>query len=158
MRDRRRPLLSRYSVPLVFLLLVQWQPAAWGHGMHLQAGTAKTEVGWVIKGQLSYSDDSAAAGNYIQVENLSRPDFPALALQTREDGSFQLPGLPGDRYRVSAHGDEGHTTETEFVFAPPVAEGGQHDDGWPVYVILALLLLASLLPAYWLRERPGRPE
>ncbi|WP_116367913.1 carboxypeptidase-like regulatory domain-containing protein [Parahaliea mediterranea] len=140
------------------LLLVPWQGPAWAHGMHLQAAAAHTEGGWLIRGVLSYSDDSAAAGNYIQIENLSHPDAPALALQTRADGSFELPALAGQRYRVTAQGDEGHTTATDVLVAPATASDGGHDEGeggWPIYAVLALILLASLLPAHWLRRRAG---
>ncbi|MBN7798743.1 hypothetical protein [Parahaliea mediterranea] len=142
--------LPRLLLPALALLFSLWQPHAAAHGMHLQARPASTHDGWVIQGRLSYSDDSAAAGNYIRVENLDQPDFPPLALQTGPAGAFQLPVLAGHRYRVTAQGEEGHTTAMEVLVTPP--EAAADDNGWPIYLVIAAFLLASLIPAHFLRK------
>lgn len=140
------------ALPALALLLALWPPGAAAHGMHLEAGPASTHDGWIIQGKLSYTDESAAAGNYIRVENLDAPDFPPLALQTGPAGRFQLPALAGHRYRVIAQGEEGHTTEMEVLIAPRAAPAAE-DDGWPIYLVIAAFLMASLVPAYFLREQ-----
>lgn len=151
---RRGPLaaLACLAPPALALLLWLLPPNAAAHGMHLQARPASTHDGWVIQGQLSYSDESPAEGNYIRVESLDQPDFPALALQTDPGGAFQLPALAGHRYRITAQGEEGHTTATEVLVAPREAPASE-DEGWPIYLVIAAFLLASLVPAYLLRKR-----
>lgn len=150
-RQRRmRPQLLAAAV-----LLALWGTLAGAHGMHLEAQAASTPDGWIIRGQLSYTDQSPAAGNYIRVEQLGDKPPPTLALQTGDNGHFQLPALAGHRYRVTAQGDEGHTTTVEVLVAPttaPEAEEEKDKDGWPIYLVIAALLLASLVPAHFLRR------
>lgn len=148
----RSPGLHLLRILALAALLTPWSPLASAHGMDLQARPASTPAGWVIEGLLSYSDQSPAEGNYIRIENLDDPQYPALALQTDAGGRFQLPALAGKRYRITAQGDEGHSTQVELLVAPP-AESEAEEGGWPIYLVIAAFLLASLVPAHLLRRR-----
>lgn len=153
-RQRRSPPRPRLSA--VAALVALWSALAGAHGMRLEAQAAGTPDGWIIRGQLSYTDQSPAAGNYLRVEQLGANPPPALALQTGDSGHFQLPALAGHRYRVTAQGDEGHATTIEVLVAPttaPEAEEEKEKDGWPIYLVITALLLASLVPAHFLRRR-----
>ena len=98
-----------------------------------------------LSGQLRYSDDTPAGGNFVRVSNLSDPDIAVLALQTDAEGRFRLTAVPGHRYEVTVEGDEGHSTASRIELP---------GRSWPpVYMILGLLLLLSLLPAWWLQRR-----
>lgn len=98
-----------------------------------------------LQGRLQYSDGSSAAQEFIRINNLTNAGYSPLVLQTDHDGNFRVAGMPGHRYAVTAEGEEGHSITIEAV-VPSRA-------GIPFYGWLALLLLLSIVPAWWLQRR-----
>lgn len=132
------------QLPLALVLLLAGGHPARAHDIDLELRSE----GSVLVGELRYSDQSAAQGNYVQIENLSDPRFTPLALQTGPGGRFQLAATPGHRYEVTVDGDEGHRISARIDMP-----------AWrpPVYLIIGALLLLSLPLAWWLQRRdPGQ--
>lgn len=106
-----------------------------------------------MRGILRFSDDSPAEGQFINIENLSNSSFSTVALQTDGTGQFKVSGIPGDLYRITAEGEEGHTVSMEMQLNMTVSPDNQ-SGGVPLYVIIAILLLLSVIPAHLLKRKP----
>ena len=122
------------------------------------------EVRWsaeFLEGQLSYSDGSAAEGNYLQIEAANEPSMTTLALQTDAAGQFRVPLRRGIDYLITAEGEEGHRIRVRSGGAASNPDGSRSDSptdgGWtpPIYLVLGALLLLSIPVARGLRPRPA---
>ncbi len=125
---------------------------ALAHELDLQLRIQDSQT---IAGALLYSDNSASAGEYIRVTNLSDPTYSEFALQTDDAGKFVFVGVPSHHYAVTALGQEGHQVTAEIVLDKPTAEAAS-GQGVPIYVYIAVFLLLSLIPAYFLRHRDAQ--
>jgi len=134
------------SVCCLALLGIALSAPAAAHELALQL---RRSADGIVEGRLSYSDASAAAGNYVRVAALDDPSLATLALQTDDDGRFRLPLAPGRRYAITAEGEEGHRVTVEIGGAADPPPTGRR---WPpVYLVLGALLLLSLPLARRLR-------
>lgn len=122
---------------------------ALAHELDLQLRIQNSQT---IAGALFYSDNSANAGEYIRVTNLSNPTYSEFALQTDDAGQFAFVGVPSHRYAVTALGQEGHQVTAEIVLDNPIADSAS-GPGVPIYIYIAAFLLLSLIPAYFLRRK-----
>lgn len=107
----------------------------------------------VLEGQLTYSDASAAQGNYIRVAVRGDSRFTPMALQTSGAGTFRVPLQAGYAYTISADGDEGHQMSIVVGAYSPVSTASAAGVGPPIYLVLAALLLLSLPLAWRLKRR-----
>ncbi len=120
--------------------------------------------GSTVSGTAYYSNGMAGAGEWVEMYDLTRPDAPPLAAQAGPDGGFSFPGVEGGRYRIVVSGEEGHSVESEitltagargqFVDRDAPAEPGRKTP--PAWLVIGGLLLASVIPALWLRRRDKR--
>ncbi len=83
---------------------------AFAHGLMLSV----TADGATARGTISYSDGTPAAGEWVQLFDLTRPDTPTQQTTTAVDGTFSLPGAAGREYRIVVMGQESHTLEKQL--------------------------------------------
>jgi hypothetical protein len=134
---------------------------AFAHGLLVSARSD----GDTVAGRVYYSDGAPGAGEYVEFRDLTDPARPARTAAADATGGFRFPGVPGHRYAVIAHGEEGHTTELQVELragerarlsdaAPADAAGLSLPPAW---MLIGALLLLSTVPALWLRARRNRP-
>ena len=131
--------------------------SAYAHGLLV---SARTE-GNAVVGTMYYSDGALAAGEFVELIDVDAPSEHKPGVTTSSDGTFRFENaITGHRYRIIAHGEEGHETEMELVFA----EGAKaklndpdgapaEESGPPAWLIIGGLLALSLIPARLLRKR-----
>ncbi len=143
------------------LLLWLVAAAASAHGLLVSVrGDGST-----VSGTLYYSSGAPAAGEWVEMFDLSVPATPSQGVNAGQDGSFRFEGVEGRRYRIVGSGEEGHSVTSEltltansrgqFVEDDAVAE----EPGWstpPAWMVIGGLLLLSIVPAAWLRRRKDR--
>lgn len=133
---------------------------AWAHGLLMKLRAE----GAAVAGEVYYSNGTKAAGEWVEVKNLTDPSVATQTLQTDPEGRFHVPGSVGHRYLVVAIGEEGHSIEMEMTLAPG-ARGQLLEDGapveapgedYPAWAIIGGLMLVSAGPALWLQRRRSK--
>lgn len=158
-RTARGGVTAKVLSATLALLLAIASPA-WAHGllMKLQA------EGSALVGEVYYSSGRKAAGEWVEVQDLSQPGVSPTTLQTDANGAFRLNGEPGRSYRVTAKGEEGHSVTMDLSLAPqarptlveaPGAAPAEKDWRPPAWAIIGGLLLLSIIPALALKRRSG---
>lgn len=144
-------------LPAVWLVLGLLSLPALAHGLLV---SVKVE-GRAIVGTVYYSDGLLAVGEFVQLFDDDAPQTAPQEATTDAKGNFRFEnGTLGHRYRVLAHGEEGHHTEMQLILqegakaqlndADAVADEAA---GPPAWLVLGGLLALSALPAWWLRKR-----
>lgn len=134
----------------VLALLVGFVPAvAFAHGLLLRLENGDATVAGVAY----YTNGAVAAGEYVELVDLDVPATASVGASTDAAGRFSFAGRAGGRYRLVAHGDEGHRTELEFTLgesrAPRLvdadAAAAESSGGPPAWAVLGgVLLLATV--------------
>lgn len=132
---------------------------AFSHGLLV---SVKVEAQAIV-GKVYYSDGLLAAGEFVQLFDEDAPELLPREATTDDQGGFRFEdGVPGHRYRVVAHGEEGHHTEMLLTLKEGAKaqlhdpDGELADDqGLPAWLVLGGVLVLSAVPAWWLRRRRG---
>lgn len=147
--------LARPRWMVCFILLL---PAiAFAHGLLLDA----RHVGDRIEGTVYYSNGELAVREPVELLDLSDPDGAAVAGETDDAGKFSFPVTAGHRYRVSAYAAEGHGVDIEIEATADArpklieTEAAADEQSWmpPAWMVIGLLLLASMVPVVISRQR-----
>lgn len=137
-------------------------PLALAHGLLVSVrGDGQT-----ISGRVYYSNGEPGAGEWVQLSDLTQARGENQGMAAGPDGAFSFAGVQGHSYRVTVTGEEGHSIQSDITLAPE-ARGRfveQPDDAAaadagglpPAWALLGGLLVASLIPALWLRSRGRR--
>ena len=139
--------LHRLGPWLIGMVLSLWLASTIAHEIALQL---RVENSNTLVGELRYSDQNDSSGEYIRIANLTDPSYSQVALQTDANGQFRFVGIPHHEYAVTAMGQEGHNTTVNITLV--AASNPSEESGIPIYLWLAVLLLLSLVPAYFLRR------
>jgi hypothetical protein len=108
-----------------------------------------------VSGVAYYTNGAIAAGEYVELVDLDAPSAAPVGAPTDAQGRFAFAARAGGRYRLVAHGDEGHRTELELMLgerrAPRlVDEDAESTDGGsagapPAWAVIGgVLLLATV--------------
>lgn len=141
------------SVPAGFFIVLVTLFFTAGARAHDMALDVRWAADGALEGQLAYSDEKAAGGNYVRVAVSSDPGFATIALQTDALGRFRLPLRPDFAYEIEASGEEGHAVTVAIGPAGTSSGGAPESQGPPIYLVLGALLLLSLPLAWRLRRR-----
>ncbi len=101
---------------------------AFAHGMLMQVkGDGKT-----VSGRVVFGNGEPAAGEWVEMFDLTAPATKPQSMATDDDGTFRFPGVNGHRYRIKVTGQEDHVVESTIVLGPdsrgkPVSTGSSHD-------------------------------
>lgn len=131
---------------MAFVLFLTTATQVQAHGMEI----VLTSNGDQLSGQVIYSNGQPGVGDFINIVNMSDPSLAPLTATTGAEGRFAVTGIVGHEYVITAHGEEGHTVETQTVLG---AASEFRGIGIPFYVIVGILLLLSILPARYLKAR-----
>lgn len=147
----------RVRAALLCLVLAAIPAPALAHGLLMKLRAEQA----AIVGELYYSNGQRAGGEWIELYDEAGPAEALQTVQTKEDGTFRLPGTHGHRYRVRASGEEGHEIVMTIALSEQargkmVDEGKARSEGVPAWAILGGALLLSVIPALVLRRR-GKP-
>lgn len=134
------------------LSLLLWASAALAHGLLLCVDSD----GSTISGTAYYSSGEPAAGLWVEMRRLDRPETVVASANTDPNGRFRFAAATGSQYRITVIGDEGHRVDSEIVanraqrgrFVEQASDSAA--DGWtapPAWVWLAGILAATALPA-----------
>lgn len=142
------PRSARRAMRTALALLVALLPTvALAHGLLLRLENGPETVAGVAY----YTNGAIAAGEYVELVDLEAPGGKPVGAPTDAAGRFSFEARAGGRYRLVAHGDEGHTTEIEFTLgearAPRLvdADADATADSPPAWVVLGgVLLLATV--------------
>jgi len=93
------------------VLLLLPVTSALAHGMQLSVRAD----GATVRGTVSYSDGEPAAGEWIQMFDLTRPATAPQQTNTAVDGNFSFPGIAGREYRIEVTGQESHSLEKRLI-------------------------------------------
>jgi len=144
--------------PLAVLLLVLCcANSASAHGLLLDAEHHAD----TIRGTVYYSNGEVAVRESVELLDLSMPDTAAIAGQTDNEGKFSFPVTATHRYRLSAHGEEGHRVDVEIdaiADARPTlvdddASADESGFSLPAWAVLGILMFASVVPILLSRYR-----
>ena len=123
---------------------------AFAHGLLLRLENGPETVAGVAY----YTNGAIAAGEYVELVDLDAPSAPPVGAPTDAAGRFGFDARAGGRYRLVAHGDEGHRTELEFTLgdtqAPRLVDADAPDEpasppAWAVLGGVLLLATAAVL-------------
>jgi hypothetical protein len=142
------------SVPAGFFILL----LAFTARAHDIALDVRWAADGALEGQLTYSDEKAAEGNYVRVAVNGDPGFATIALQTDAQGRFRLPLRPDLAYEIEASGEEGHRITAAVGPRGRASTPDAISGGIPVYVWLGAVLLLSLPLAWRLRRAESTRE
>jgi hypothetical protein len=143
----------------VGLSLVLGVQSAFAHGLLARVRAN----GDSFVGTAYYSGGEVAAGEWVEIFDITDGSTKVAEFAADSAGNFRYSGAAGHRYRISVHGDEGHSIELEILFARgaradlvergAVAPAGLPDiPAWAV--VGGALMIASLVAApYKLRPR-----
>jgi hypothetical protein len=148
-RCRRPPLASAAVFVLLAGILAALPAPVLAHGLLLRLENAESTVAGVAY----YTNGAIAAGEYVELVDLDAPDAAPVGAPTDAAGGFRFAARAGGRYRLVAHGDEGHRTELEFTLGeartPHLvdddAEAAAGPPAWAVIGGVLLLATAALL-------------
>jgi hypothetical protein len=138
-------LALRAKLVVLVALLTAWPSSGFAHGLLLRLENTNTAVAGVAY----YTNGAIAAGEYVELVDLDAPPG-AVPVGTPTDaaGGFRFAARAGGRYRLLAHGDEGHVTELEFTLgeakAPRLVDGDEESAGPPAWAVIGgVLVLAT---------------
>lgn len=122
---------------------------ALAHGLLLQFASESD----AIAGRAYYSNGKVAADEWVELVDLAAPAARPVGQHTDAHGEFRFPARNGGRYRVIAHGEEGHRTELEIVAGSGASARLVDDDAsavarlWPppAWAVIGTVLLASVI-------------
>ena len=117
-----------------------------------------------IIGQVVYEDGSPWFAETVTIDNISTPETAQISLTTDAAGGFSATGVIGNEYRITASDGTGHAVEAIMTLdgsastanndATSASAAPDSDDGGiPFYVIAGALLLLSIIPARYLKQR-----
>lgn len=120
------------------------------HGLLLDA---KSD-GVTIEGVVYYSNGEFVVHESVELRDLTSGSVVG-AVQTDGAGRFEFPVDAGQRYRISAYGEEGHSVDIELDAQIDARPKLVEDDAVeqtsakvpPAWVVIGGVLLLSLVPA-----------
>jgi hypothetical protein len=152
-------LALRAELVVLVALLAAWPSSVLAHGLLLRLENTNTTVAGVAY----YTNGAIAAGEYVELVDLDAPHAAPVGAPTDAAGGFRFAARAGGRYRLAAHGDEGHRTELEFTLgeakAPRLVDADGGDSaGPPAWAVIGGVLLLATAALLLLRRfsRYGR--
>jgi len=126
----------------------------WAHGLEIRLFLDGSR----LIGQVVYENGSPWFAESVSVENLSDPSADTQTVTTDSAGGFSIMAAVGNEYLIRASDDTGHVTETRVTLDGSSSESGtvsseEQGGGIPFYVIASALLLLSIIPAKYLKQR-----
>jgi hypothetical protein len=135
---------------LILVLAACIQSAAFAHGLLARVRAN----GDTLVGTAYYSSGEVAGGEWVEIFDITGDEVKVAGFAADADGNFLHAGAPGHRYRISVHGDEGHSIDLEISLARGaranlVERGAISPAGLPEIpawaVVGGALLIASLV-------------
>lgn len=161
--------MRAWTKPAVYVALTccaLWVTAS-AHGLLARVRTD----GNVILGTAFYSSGERAAGDWVEIFDVTANERKVAEFSSAPDGSFRFEGIVGHRYRIAIHGEEGHSIDLSIAIeqgarAHLVENQGESAESslaqLPAWLVVgcALVLTSLVAGLYRLRDftrgrRPG---
>jgi hypothetical protein len=151
----------RATMKILVLAALTWSVVLASASAHGLLARVRTD-GNVIVGTVYYSSGERAAGDWVEIFDVSADERKVAEFSSGADGSFRHEGIAGHQYRIAISGEEGHSIELSIAIQEgaraklvddQVETAGSSVSEWPAWLVVGGVLLLTSLFAVFFRIR-----